>query len=143
MDQSLVPWIAAAAGLVGAVIGSLSSIAVIWIQGRTEWRRERWRTAVQLAMHEYDGDMDRAKSLAAAGHKVGVMPISTYVDFHARIIELLSRGHAVPEDVRDAYRRNLEIVEAVRAASKERRARRKRKPRHERGELGERSIPSG
>lgn len=124
MDQ--VAWISAGSALLGGLIGSIGSVAVIWLQQRAESRRERMRMALQLAMHEYDKDLEQAKARATAlGRTIPVMPIATYVDYHARTIELLAGGRATPEQVRAAYRSNLEIIETVRAASEERHEMRK------------------
>jgi hypothetical protein len=74
-----------------------------------------------LALHDFDKDLDQAKTWSASmGGMVDLMPISAYIDFHARTIDLLASGSATPEEIRTAYQTNADIITAVRAAARER-----------------------
>jgi hypothetical protein len=66
------------AAFIGAIIGAAASLFGLLIQ---QWfQNKRVRNAADLAMNEYQHDLDLAKS-AGGGH---VAPISAYVMYHAK-----------------------------------------------------------
>lgn len=80
-------WIPLLSALAGALIGSISSIATIIVRSRYEDRRDRSRLAFEAAIEDHKAAIDLAK--VTPGRKA-IAPLSAFIYYHARIIELLS-----------------------------------------------------
>ena len=87
MSESYIPLIS---GLVGALIGSLSSIVTIVIQSRYQRNRDLTRLATESAMHEFAHHLELAKT--RKGVTTRMPPLSLYVRYHYRFLSLLEAG---------------------------------------------------
>lgn len=86
MDQTLVPLIS---GLVGALIGATSSVTAIWVQSHYQSKRETRRMAFDAAIADCQQAFEAAKTLK---REAEVAPLTAYLHFHVRYLDLLERG---------------------------------------------------
>ena len=92
MNDTYLPLIS---GLVGALIGSASSILVMLIQSHYQAKRDLVNHGLQIALHDYKNRLEHGK----AGTKV--VPISLFVNYHIKVIKLASRGKLTPKSLED------------------------------------------
>jgi hypothetical protein len=104
MDNTYLPLVT---GFGGAILGSLSTVATVFIQLRSQDRRERLRQATSLALEEFKVHIDLAKSDKG---RPGVMPISVLCHFHAEVLAALDRGDLSVETMRGIQERNGELA---------------------------------
>lgn len=78
---------AAVAALLGAAIGAAGSFGAMWIQQRHQTRRERLKLATDLAMHDFNNDVQLAKSIAGT---VDIAPLAAYVIYYADMLNELA-----------------------------------------------------
>jgi hypothetical protein len=91
MDPVYVPLLSA---LVGAFIGSMSSIAVMFIQTRASERRERIRQAMTIAFEDLKLQMAHAKPGPLFA------PISTYLYHQLAVLKAIEDNDVTPERLR-------------------------------------------
>ena len=94
-------------GLIGAVIGGAASVGAIWVQSYYQHKRERMRTAVDLAIYAHRDETERAK------HQSGALlfPISLHLyqqSEHLRILELRPLEASDLKRIRDETERLAE-----------------------------------
>ena len=82
-------WIPLLSALLGAVVGSLSTIAATVTQTRGEMRRERARLAVEAAIAERRQMLEETRG---DDRHPKVYPLSSWVLYHYRVLEVLDRG---------------------------------------------------
>jgi hypothetical protein len=93
--------------LAGAVIGSLSSIATIFIQAKIGERRERIRQAAMLALEEF-------KTHIAQRPPGGtVPPISIYVHHQLAILNAIEKNDLTPERLRQIAANDEALIAAT------------------------------
>lgn len=85
MAEMYVPLISA---LAGAIIGSGASILAIVIQSRYQNRRELYKVATEAAMEDHKQAMEAAKAIQGAW----VAPLSAFMYFHIRFMELAAKN---------------------------------------------------
>jgi hypothetical protein len=103
MNPVYIPLLSA---LAGAIIGSLSSIAVILIQANISDRRERLRQAALLAMEEF-------KIMIEHGQAKKVLPFSAFLHHHIAIIRAVEKGNLTPEMLRKISAADEEITDVL------------------------------
>ena len=91
MDNVWMPFLSA---LFGAIIGSATSVLVVVVQTRAEHKRERLRLAVQAAIEDHKRIYDLA---TRQGRAYIIQPLSSYIHYHASILELLDKGRLSPD----------------------------------------------
>lgn len=92
MDQIYVPILSA---FVGGLTATIASLGAVWLQGRSQNRRERMKMVIELATKEY---YDRREQLMAAGG--GPMPpILSFLHYHLELHKILERRELTPEDI--------------------------------------------
>jgi hypothetical protein len=91
MDPVYVPLLSA---LVGAFIGSMSSIAVMFIQTRASERRERIRQAMTIAFEDLKLQMAHAKP------GTFFPPVSTYLYHQLAVLKAIEDNDVTPERLR-------------------------------------------
>jgi hypothetical protein len=104
MNSIYIPLLSA---LGGAIIGSLSSIATIFVQAKVAERRERIRQAALMAMEEYKVQVQNAPD----GGKV--YPVSAYLHHHLAILEAVEENDLTPDRLRKIATADEKIVTAV------------------------------
>ena len=105
-SEVMIPLIAA---LVGALIGSLTSIATMWFQQRAQSRRERLKVASELAMQDYKNSLELAKT---GGKGARVFPVATYQHFHYEILTALDEGNLNRNELHRIKERNHDLMRA-------------------------------
>lgn len=94
-------------GLIGAVIGSLSSILVMLIQSHYQAKRELINQGIQIAFNDYKTQLEHAKPGAIA------QPISLFVHYHTKMIRLASKGKLTPTALKKLDVELKSLMEAV------------------------------
>lgn len=105
-SEVLIPLIAA---LVGAMIGSLTSIATMWFQQRAQSRRERLKVASELAMQDYKNSLELAR---ARGKGAKIFPVATFQHFHYEILTALDEGKLNKSELHRIKERNHDLIRA-------------------------------
>lgn len=75
-------------GLAGALLGALASTLGVFVNGRLETRRQLSKLAYEAALKDWEG----AVGLVAKGGPRTVMPLTSYIYFHAHYMQLISTG---------------------------------------------------
>ncbi len=104
------------AAFLGAIIGAGASLLGLLIQQWFQTKRDRVRIAADLAMKEYQHDLELAKNTTGGG---AVAPISTYVIHHAKILEALSKGKVNVQKIKKITKEMDEISSAFPGAPDE------------------------
>lgn len=85
----------ALAALLGAFIGAAGSLAANWIQQRHQTRRDMIKAATDLGL----ADFQEALSSARRHGRGSVLPVSTYVYYHAEVLKSLADGKFGPAEI--------------------------------------------
>lgn len=104
MDAMYVPLLSA---LAGAVVGSLSTIVTIIVQGRNESKRQRLRMTMELALEEYKTQLTNAKP------GTSILPMSTYLYHYMQLAKAMEDGDLSPERIKQIYAHNDEFSRTV------------------------------
>jgi hypothetical protein len=99
---------AAITGFVGALVGAGASLFGLMIQQHYQTKRERVKVASELALVEYQRDLELAK--ADGGGMVA--PLAGYIIFNVRLLEELSKGPITPEQVRALSEEKKKVLAA-------------------------------
>ena len=103
MDQSLVPLLS---GLVGALIGAASSVITIIVQSHYQSRRELRRMAFDAAVHDHGQALEAAKANKVP---VRVAPLTAYLHFHVRYLDLLDKDGLNAESLKQLLHERDEL----------------------------------
>lgn len=104
------------AALLGAIIGSVISLLGLLIQQWFQNKRDRVRVASELAIKDYQNDLEIAKNTEGGRD---VAPISAYVIYHAMILEALSKGTINSEEIKKITKKRDAILSAFPGAPEE------------------------
>ena len=86
--------------LLGALIGALASIGTVYVQQRQQSRRDRLKMAVELAIQDYQHNLELARvSASSTGLAAFVAPLDSYVVCHANLLDALVEGSVTPEKI--------------------------------------------
>ena len=93
---------AAVYALLGTLIGALASSGTVYLQQRQQSRRDRLKMAVELAIQDYQHDLELAKASAnSTGLTELVAPLDSYVICHAKLLDALVEGNLTKEKIED------------------------------------------
>ncbi|WP_234683985.1 hypothetical protein [Bradyrhizobium monzae] len=106
MDAGLT---AAVFGLVGALIGSASSVATIIVQSKLKDRRDRSKQLLDLSLAEFGHHLDLAKSNGGGA----ILPISAYIYNNHLILKALEDGSFGPETLAEIAQKGDEVIRAI------------------------------
>lgn len=115
MDSSWVPLIS---GLVGAIIGAFGTVVTVWLQLRSQDRRERIRQAAALASE------DRALIREIAreeGRVMALPPMSLFVSHYLEALKLMEGDGLTREAMRKLQAKHDDLYEFALELEKERR----------------------
>ena len=98
---------AAVAALLGASIGAVGSLGVMWIQQRQQTNRERLKLAAELGLADYNGQVELAKKQGGGR----LPPMSAYVLYHAAFLDALANGEITPEIVQDIQKKQEQLMQ--------------------------------
>lgn len=106
-----------ATGFIGALIGSATSVITIYIQNKAQAKRERMKVATQLAIEDHRIAHEAAKGFSGT---TAIAPISTYVYFHALVLEALESGTLDESRMVELGRESAKVFDALKKIDKER-----------------------
>ena len=109
-----VVWLPLLAALLGAGIGSMTSLLTMMVRTRAERRRERLRLAVEAGLADFQQGIEIAQRTRGT-HQVS--PLSGYIYYHAGLLDLLDSGVMNRESVRELDRQQGEFLKAVKEAA--------------------------
>jgi hypothetical protein len=103
--------IPAAAGIIGAVVGSISPVVVGLLQQRGEHRRERIRLAVQLAIEADKQTLEQIKTQQGTATDTFIVPpLAVNVVYFAGVLDLLAGGKEITRERVTAINAKAESV---------------------------------
>jgi hypothetical protein len=98
-------YVAAITGLIGAAIGSASSIATIVIQSRIRDRRDRLKQATDLALEDY--------KFRASMHPKVMPPMVVFLTYYLELMSALERGNLTREKLKELGVRQTDLIKFV------------------------------
>lgn len=93
------------AGLVGALIGSVTSIATIYIQQRAQNKRERANQIFQAATEQFKLAIEVAKIRGNGA----ILPFATFLHHHNQLYELLENSNLNANSLKKIHTEEDEI----------------------------------
>ena len=102
-------WIPLLSGFAGVLVGSVSSILITVISTRSERRRERSRLAVQAGIADHAVYTDHAK----IHQQMTVPPLSLFIHYHMRVLDLLDAGKLNAEAMRHLNIEQDQMIDAA------------------------------
>jgi hypothetical protein len=108
MNEVYLPLISA---LLGAVIGSASSIVTMYIQTRVRDRRERLEQASRMAIETYKAQIEIAR---LSQRPMAFMPLVAHFEYYWNLVQLLDSGAELNEEaLRKLYDKNEDVWAAI------------------------------
>ena len=83
-------------GLIGAIIGSIGTVATVLITAKQETKRQRRELVYRAANDEMERDFQAAKH---TGRSFSIPPLSAYVHYHLKLFNLLETDDVDREQV--------------------------------------------
>lgn len=106
-------YISLLSGFFGTILGAGASIATVWIQHRSQEKRDRARLALDAAVIEYEAAEKYAEYMAKRGEAKVTRDLAYYIFLHTRLSEhLLSGQHITKDEWVAAHKRAKDISEA-------------------------------
>ncbi len=104
--------------LLGALIGSLSGIAITYISKYFDDRRQIRQLAVEMAIQQWKAHLDMSEKIGkATGRTASVGSLDSYMVHMLKFAELISSKKITAENVESELRRIREVsAEACKAA---------------------------
>ena len=112
-------YVAALSGLIGALIGSASSVVTMIIQGRMKDKRDRSKQLTDMALAEFKMHLD----LATSGNgPSAVAPPSAFLHHNDLVLKAIETGTYTPEKAREISVQVDEMYDAINEIDKRRRS---------------------
>ena len=116
-------YISLLSGFFGTLLGAVVSLASMWLQQRSQEKRERAKLALDAAIKEYDSAEKYAELMAKNGKAVVTLDLGYYIVLHTKLTEhLLSGQQVTKEQWVAAHKQAIEISEAGVEFHKQRKA---------------------
>jgi hypothetical protein len=113
-------YISLIAGFFGAILGAAASLISVWLQQRSQERRDRARLVLDAAIKEFESAETYAKWAAEDGRRIITRELGYYIVLQQQLMENLANARYPNKDQWiAAHRKALEISEAVNKFSKE------------------------
>lgn len=106
------------AGLIGALVGSASSFAGIWIQSRHQNRRELMKLVIDSAVKDRNDQINLALKIGKGG---SAAPVALYVHYHMGLHKLVSRNKLTTANLRKLHIENRKMSRLVSELDRQRR----------------------
>ena len=97
-------------GLIGALIGAGTSIVTIWLQLKSQERRERVKLASELALEDVKQTLEIAKTL---NKRSSIPPLSVYQHYHLQVLDALEKRALTKEKLQEIMKENKSVIEAI------------------------------
>lgn len=107
-------WIA---GLLGTLVGSIGSVAGIWIQNHFQARRERVKMVMEFAVQDRKDLIAHAKEVKQVGP---VAPVAVFAHYHGELLRLIESGNFSSKKLMKISEENAEIYRSVQEMHKKR-----------------------
>jgi hypothetical protein len=105
----------------GVALGSLSTLAVTFLNRRFDDRRHLRQVAIEAAVQNWKQDIEIANTIGKLTRQnVGINPLDTYIIHMLQLAELMSSKGITAENVQDKLARIYEITDAVSESAKNR-----------------------
>lgn len=95
-------------GVVGAIIGSLTSLITIFVQSHYEKKRALVNNSVELALEHYKIAFETAKSRGDQ-----IYPLSLYLHYHVRVMEYAVKKKLSKEALLQIDKEQKELKEVM------------------------------
>lgn len=99
-------WIPLIMGLLGALIGASASIITIYIQMKMQEKKEIIRLTCDLAIEDYKLSLNLHKD---SGKPFMAQPIASYIHFHSKLLEALSKEKLDESCIRRIFEKNQKV----------------------------------
>ncbi|MCF5225750.1 hypothetical protein [Pseudomonas syringae] len=109
---------AAIAGLVGAAIGSTTTLITVWIQARYLAKRERTKFVMEFAATDRREHMQEA---IRQGKSAAIAPVSVFAKYHDRLARLIEKDKLNEKELSKLSKETHAMFELSRRLDKERR----------------------
>lgn len=94
MDHNV--WIPLLSAFAGALIGSLTTIAAIFIQAHFQNKREHWHSIIEASLHDHKQGLEAAK---LSQNRRLLSPLVAYIYYNSKVITLLSKDQLSKESL--------------------------------------------
>jgi hypothetical protein len=103
------------AGLVGAVIGSASSIIVMYIQTKVKDRRDKIQQASQLAIEQFKVQFEYARLRQGQGQpgRLSIAPLISYFQYYWELLEAMEDGTLTVDKIREVNKKNKAVMDLI------------------------------
>jgi hypothetical protein len=108
-----------AAGLIGALVGSVSSFAGIWMQSRYQHRREMSKMIMESAAKDRNDLLELSMKTGRGGP---VPPVVLFVHYHAELFRLMGKGQLNHKRLKKLHDENKEMWQLIHQMDEQRRA---------------------
>ncbi|MBM3106147.1 hypothetical protein IIE18_13480 [Pseudomonas sp. V1] len=108
-----------AAGLIGALVGSASSFAGIWIQSLYQHRREMAKMVMESAAKDRADLVELAMKTGRGGP---IPPVVLFVHYHAELFKLMGKGQLTQKRLKKLHDENKEMWRLIHQMDEQRRA---------------------
>jgi hypothetical protein len=107
-------------GLTGVAIGSLSTLAITYLNRRFDDRRQLRELAVKTAFDYWQSDYEHAKLVGQMTHTtMKVAPLDTYIIHMLKLAELISERSITADNVAAELRGIREVSEKAHESAKQ------------------------
>jgi hypothetical protein len=119
--EVLVAIVAASSVVIGGLIGSLSTLAVTWLNRRFDDRRHLRQLAIDTAFHYWERHVETASDInKQTGRTVTIRPLENYIVHMLQLADLISSKRITADNVKDELARILQVTDAAAGFSDER-----------------------
>jgi hypothetical protein len=98
---------------VGALIGSLSSIATLLIQSHYQTKREMKKLAIEVALKDF------VVRIEDKSGKLPTHPVAVLINYYDRIIDLVNKNQLTPDSMRALMRQQAELGNLIQQVAHE------------------------
>lgn len=109
---------AAVAGLIGAAIGSSTTLITVWIQAYYLAKRERAKFVMEFAAADRREHMQEA---VRQEKRVALAPVSVFAKYHDRLMTLIEQGKLNEKELHKLSKETHSMFEFAKRLDKERR----------------------
>ena len=105
-------------GFAGALIGGAVSVVTMWLQQHFQSRRDTARLASEIALRDYEHALELARARGKGGRKVTSYPVTLYIAYHTKLLDLIQRRKLTPETLREMTEYSDSIMNEIKSLEK-------------------------
>ncbi|MHB9074194.1 MAG: hypothetical protein ACYC6G_11790 [Desulfobaccales bacterium] len=103
-------------GFIGAIIGAATSITTMYLQNKTQIKREKIKLAAELGLEDFKLSFELVKT---SGKPFTLFPLACFVHFHSELLELLETGELNETKIKEIFESNQKVIKAIKEVNKE------------------------